>query len=217
MLLVIFLLTLALFLLAGLLLAKKWNSGPGIWITKPALSLVFVIVALLNINDWALFHVLMVTGFVFCLLGDVFLIPEGRIFFLAGLISFLLGHLLYIAAFYQVLSIDSSILIALIAILLVDVAVLKWLHPFLGTMLLPVIAYVVIISFMVVAALGVFMNSAVPDMAGLLIVVGAIGFYLSDLFVVREQFVSQSFTNPLVGLPLYYLSQFLLAFSLAFI
>jgi len=217
MLLVNFLLLIAFFLLAGLLLAKKRSSVSGIWITKPALSLVFVVIALLNIQDWALFHFLMVIGFVFCLLGDVFLIPEGRTFFLAGLTAFLLGHLLYIAAFFQLLSIEIGILMPLMVILLIDVAVLIWLRPFLGTMLLPVTAYMVIISCMVVAAWGVSMNSAIPDVGGLLVAAGATGFYLSDLFVVREQFVSKSFANPLIGLPLYYFSQFLLAFSLAYV
>jgi hypothetical protein len=38
-------------------------------------------------------------------------------------------------------------------------------------------------------------------------------FYLSDLFVARQRFVAPAFANRLYGLPLYYLGQFLLAFS----
>ena len=39
----------------------------------------------------------------------------------------------------------------------------------------------------------------------------------TDLFVARERFVVKSFTNKLVGLPLYYGGQFLLAFSVGLV
>ena len=37
---------------------------------------------------------------------------------------------------------------------------------------------------------------------------GAFSFYLSDVFVARQRFVQPSLSNRLIGLPLYYLSQF---------
>ncbi|MDD3992851.1 MAG: hypothetical protein PHV70_11955 [Desulfobacteraceae bacterium] len=36
---------------------------------------------------------------------------------------------------------------------------------------------------------------------------------MSDLFVARQRFVAPAFSNRLLGLPLYYIGQFLLAFS----
>jgi hypothetical protein len=45
----------------------------------------------------------------------------------------------------------------------------------------------------------------------LLVLCGAFSFYLSDIFVARQRFVTPSFFNRLAGLPLYYLGQFLLA------
>lgn len=42
---------------------------------------------------------------------------------------------------------------------------------------------------------------------------GALLFYLSDIFVARDRFLKTSFLNRLVGLPIYYAGQFLLAFS----
>ncbi|HDP24776.1 MAG TPA: lysoplasmalogenase, partial [Deltaproteobacteria bacterium] len=39
-------------------------------------------------------------------------------------------------------------------------------------------------------------------------------FYISDIFVARNRFVKQEFINRALGLPLYYLGQFLIAFSL---
>jgi len=43
---------------------------------------------------------------------------------------------------------------------------------------------------------------------------GATCFYFSDLSVARDRFVQKGYINRLIGLPLYYLGQFLLAFSL---
>jgi hypothetical protein len=42
---------------------------------------------------------------------------------------------------------------------------------------------------------------------------GAASFYISDLFVARDRFLKMEFKNRLLGLPLYYFGQFLLAFS----
>jgi hypothetical protein len=46
---------------------------------------------------------------------------------------------------------------------------------------------------------------------------GAVAFYFSDVFVARDRFVKNEFINRLVGLPMYYAGQFLIAFSLGFL
>lgn len=46
---------------------------------------------------------------------------------------------------------------------------------------------------------------------------GAVAFYVSDVFVARDRFMKGGFVNRLVGLPLYYAGQFLIAFSLGFL
>jgi uncharacterized membrane protein YhhN len=47
-----------------------------------------------------------------------------------------------------------------------------------------------------------------------LIAAGAALFAASDVFVARNRFVGAGFTNQLVGLPLYYAGQFVIAFSI---
>ena len=44
---------------------------------------------------------------------------------------------------------------------------------------------------------------------------GALAFVASDLFVARDRFVSPAFANRLLGLPLYYAAQMLLAATIA--
>jgi hypothetical protein len=46
---------------------------------------------------------------------------------------------------------------------------------------------------------------------------GALSFYVSDVFVARQRFIKTEFLNRLVGLPLYYGGQFMLAFSVGLI
>jgi uncharacterized membrane protein YhhN len=83
-------------------------------------------------------------------------------------------------------------------------------------MKLPVLAYVVVITLMVIGARAVFERPDLPLTGKALIFWGAILFYLSDLLVARDQFIRKAFSNRLIGLPLYYTGQFLLAFSPGF-
>ena len=209
-------LTGSLVLVAGLVIAKKFDSMPLVWLTKPAASLGFVVLAVLSVQDCTLVNGLMISGFVLCLLGDVLLIPRSSIMFLGGLIAFLAGHVMYIAAFSRIANFDWLLLLPLLLLLLVNLLVYRWLQGYLEAMRLPVIAYMLVITCMVLSACGVYLNDLLPIIVRLLVLAGAVGFFLSDLFVVREQFVQKSFVNPLLGLPLYYASQLALAISLGY-
>jgi uncharacterized membrane protein YhhN len=70
-------------------------------LTKPVPLIVIIAALLLSLSQHQgkeIFFFLMIAGFVFGLLGDIILIQERRFFF-PGLVSFLLGHILYVAAF----------------------------------------------------------------------------------------------------------------------
>ena len=69
----------------------------------------------------------------------------------------------------------------------------------------PLLAYVVTISLMVVVAAGAM------GAGGVLIPLGALLFYVSDLAVARDRFVAPGFANRLWGLPLYYTATLILA------
>jgi uncharacterized membrane protein YhhN len=136
------------------------------------------------------------------MLGDGLLLSKQSQAFLGGLLAFLLAHLCYIAAFWpssQPSVIGSIIVLGAIA------AVLGWLWPHLQGWKLPVSTYVGVITLMVVVALGV--NQPLVQW-------GAALFAVSDFFVARQRFVLEDRLNALLGLPLYFLGQYLLAFSL---
>lgn len=194
---------------ASLLWAELRNSQAGVWIAKPIASAIFVATALLAGALDSTFGLLILMALLLSWLGDVLLIPQRQNLFVAGLASFLLAHLAFSAAFFQH-SLDTMyLLIAAIVMLVVAVLVMRWLWPFLPIGLrVAVVAYMAAISLMVVLAVG-----AMADY-GPHIVIGAVLFAISDLFVARERFVVESVTNRLVGLPLYYGAQLILALSI---
>ena len=78
---------------------------------------------------------------------------------------------------------------------------------------IPVLFYVLVITVMLSAAWSVFIDSGFALPGRIMIFSGALLFYISDLFVARDRFLQKSFFNRLVGLPLYFSGQFILAFS----
>jgi uncharacterized membrane protein YhhN len=119
----------------------------------------------------------------------------------------------YVLCFFSAADINQWTWIGCLAAALVSGLVFFWLRPHLGSMLAPVAAYVVVISVMVVGAWTMLGDSSLNFAGRLAAFIGAVSFYLSDLFVARDRFLKTEFTNRLIGLPLYYLGQFLLAFS----
>jgi uncharacterized membrane protein YhhN len=179
------------------------------WFFKPLASACFIALALQSgalDNDFGRW---LLAGLVLCMAGDVFLIAHHDRTFLAGLASFLLGHLLYVVAFLQLPLSLPALLVSLVPASLLAVLSLRWLRPHLPShMKVPVLAYIAVISSMLLMAGGTWGSGP-----GLWVLTGAWGFAVSDLAVARNQFVSPGFSNRLWGLPLYFASQLVLAFS----
>jgi len=196
--------------LALLLIAEKRNSKLGVWIAKPIAALGYLALALASGALDSSYGILILVGLALSFWGDVFLIPDDspRIF-QAGILSFLLGHVAFTIAFwssgvdYTVSAVAAGVVIAVAAM------VLRWLMPNVGDdMRGAVKAYVAVISLMLVAATGCAMEGGRPE-----IFAGAFLFYLSDLSVARNLFVSPGFVNTAWGLPCYFLAQLILAAS----
>ena len=211
---IIILLVLAIVLLVGLLFFEKRENRKGLLPTKTVLSLLFIVTAISQIHLMQPYTLFIVIGLLFCLGGDVFLaLPQDRMFLL-GLISFLLGHVCYVIGFASISGPSSMTLIGAIATIVLGVLVYLWLKPHLGSMKIPVIAYILVISLMFIGAWSVLGMPQQSLAARLSIFVGAACFYISDIFVARDRFLKNAFTNRLLGLPLYYTAQFMIAFSI---
>ena len=200
-------------LLIGLLMAEKKESLPGKFMTKPLASIGFIVLAAIQPHPTPTYYYWLLAGLIFCLGGDVFLALPQKPMFLVGLISFLLGHVLYVCGFLSLVSISAWVQVSTLVVICISTGVFIWLKPHLGSMLGPVIVYILVISLMLIGALAVFNSDGIAARGRLLVVTGATLFYLSDLFVARNRFVKKEYVNRLVGLPLYYTGQYLLALS----
>jgi uncharacterized membrane protein YhhN len=204
-------------LLAGLLYFEKKGNWKGKLPVKTVLSCLFVFTAMVQAHPIPGYYYLLLIGLIFCLGGDVFLaLPQDKMF-LTGLVSFLLGHVFYVICFFYVADAGPWTGIGALAALTVSTVVFFWLRPRLGDMLIPVIAYIFVITLMVVGAWTVLTDAQLDFTGRLLVFVGAASFYFSDVFVARDRFLKSAFINRLIGLPMYYCGQFLLAFSAGFI
>jgi uncharacterized membrane protein YhhN len=150
-----------------------------------------------------------VAALVLSLAGDVFLMLP-RDLFVPGLASFLLGHLAYIAGLWTG---DTSTAGLVLGIVLIAVAL-----PLLGgrilravrtgdepDLLVPVTAYVAVISAMVVSAGA----SGQP-----LALVGALSFYASDAMIAWGRFIRELPHGRLAVMVTYHLAQVALVASL---
>ncbi|MEK7374573.1 MAG: lysoplasmalogenase [Thermodesulfobacteriota bacterium] len=211
----ILILTAAAVLLGGLLYFEKRESMRGRVLTKPVLSALFVAVALTGPRTDPSYFGLVLAGLSFCMAGDVFLLFfSSKRLFLAGLVSFLTGHVLYTIAFFTRALPGMPTWIAGACGLAVSGAVFAWLRPHLGRMLIPVVAYMAVITVMVIGAASLMGDEKAGFSGRALAFSGALLFYGSDIFVARQQFVASQYVNRLVGLPLYYAAQFMIAFSI---
>ncbi len=173
------------------------------YVAKPGTlaALVGVAVALHPSVDPAV-RAWMIAGLVLSLAGDVFLLLDDR-FFVAGLGSFLLGHVAYVVGLQLD---DRSAAWTLVGLAVVAVAIATIGRRLVAgvagggqrELLGPVIAYLVVISAMVVSAFGTADPWAV---------VGASLFYASDATLAWNRFVEQRRHGSLAVMVTYHLGQ----------
>ena len=95
-----FIIIFAALLLAGLLYFEKTEDRKKMLPTKTVLSVLFIVAAWVQPPSVQLYAVLVIIGLICCLAGDVFLALPQEKMFLFGLVSFLIGHIFYVIAFF---------------------------------------------------------------------------------------------------------------------
>jgi len=207
------LITIVCALMFGLLYGEKWDKPFLRLIFKAPLSFLFLLTAFLQPRTVSGYARFLIPGLLLCAGGDIFLSLPWSKGFLFGLIAFLMGHAFYTIAFFSTAGMGSWTGIALPVIALLSASVFVWLRPHLGHMKTPVMAYIAVISLMLFSAVSMAADSSLSTAGRRTAFAGAVLFYVSDLFVARNRFLQKAFINRLIGLPMYYLGQFLLAFS----
>jgi len=181
-----------------------------VYIFKPLTTLLIIWIALSGpLGAPPLYKWLVVAGLLFCLGGDVFLMLPER-YFIAGLVSFLIGHLLYIVAFVS----DGGLHLALgwlLPLAVYGFAMVRLLWPGLGRLRGPVIIYVLAILIMAWQALGRW--SALDTRGALLAAAGALLFVASDSVLALDRFRRKFLSARFIVLSTYWAAQWLIAVS----
>ena len=191
---------------AALVVAETRGRRVGAAVAKTVASTGFFVLALLRAQASSSYDRRVLLALGLCLLGDVLLlIPRA---FTAGLASFLLGHVAFVAGFCAVLSPRDWPRLVAAALALAGGAAAVWLWPHLGRLRPAVVAYIAVISAMAWGAV------AAAGRAGWTVGVAGALFYVSDLAVARDRFVIRRFASRAWGRPAYYLAQVLFALTL---
>ena len=153
----------------------------------------------------------------FCWGGDVFLIfqSSSESFFIAGLGSFLIGHILYVLSYSRFRSIDKSKELVgpqkvrfSLPIILAGTGLVTVLYPKLGALRTPVMLYALVITIMVLTAL--FRYGRTTKTSFILIFSGALFFMISDSMLAINKFLNPLPWSGVLIMTTYCMAQFLI-------
>ena len=204
---------LSIFVLASALLTIRAEyRGPRSWVyvCKP-LTVVLVILLAFRAENAApaAYRILIIAGLLFSLAGDVFLmLPRDR--FVAGLASFLVAHLCYIAAFASDGEITLSARVGM-ALAAYGAVMLGRLWASLGSLKGPVACYVLVILLMTWLAVSRYALAG-PAGSGPA-AAGALLFAASDSLLAWDRFKGRLRAAQALVLSTYFAAQWLIALS----
>ena len=183
------------------------------------ISILFKIIPMLSIILYAFlrakstaniqrFDWVMMTGIAVCTIADAAI----AITFIAGLVIFLLGHIVYIIGFSTKVKWDSKRFLIIIPLLVSGFIYGQHLTKHISEqeswLIGPVLAYIVVISIMVLMA---FMTGNIYAMVGSLL------FYLSDSILAWNMFIESLTFSKLYIMSTYYAGQLFIAHSIMLI
>jgi uncharacterized membrane protein YhhN len=179
------------------------------WFAKPATLALLIGVALALDPRHGSVRAWFVAGLLLSLAGDVFLMLP-RDLFVAGLASFLAGHVAYIIGFCLEQRSWGLLIVGLILVAGFVVTIGRQVVQAVArtdrALVVPVVAYVVVISAMVVTAWGTALAWAVA---------GALLFYVSDATLAWNRFVARLRWGDVAVIVTYHLGQAGLVLALA--
>lgn len=148
-------------------------------------------------------------------IGDVILLfaDKGELYFIAGLIAFLISHICYIILFSKQLNVylkKSKFFywVGITAITLYLMIMMLVLLPSLGDLKIPVFVYALTISIMLLFAFKGYLNWHRPSNGHILI--GAIVFVTSDSILAFDKFYAPLQHSTLLIMTTYLIAQFLI-------
>lgn len=210
------------FLIVSVGFLIRWEfSGNrrNIYFIKPISTGLVILAALLSLLEpcWNSTYTFgAILGLVFSMGGDIALMfQDDKKAFRIGLVLFLLAHIVYAAIFTIMGRFSGLSAVCTLVLLLSGIGIYRLIQANLGPMKGPVIAYVLIISLMVIQAAGVFSNQKITNLQALMMVLGALLFYISDVILAANRFWRPWKYNR-ISLAFYYSGQMLIAMSASY-
>ena len=201
---------------AALIRAQVLKRRYQVYLLKPLATLLVIAVAWMaraHTHGHPLYTNGILAGLFLSLLGDVALmwedVPRA---FLAGLGSFLLAHIAYTVTFASLETWHPVDVLLSLLLLAIGVGFYRLIRPGVGKMGKPVLLYIFVISFMLERAFATLWTPSIPSQVAWRVALGAFLFYLSDMILAINRFWRPWRYNR-VGLALYYVGQFLLAWA----
>lgn len=185
----------------------------GILFKIPMLVLIFKPLILLSLI--ALYAVsvskrnkIYILALIFSFFGDVFLMFDGELFFMVGLVSFLIAHLIFIKIVVNRLqkSTFSSVVFSVAPFLILLLFLIFFLKPYLKELLFPVIIYGITISIFGMVSMLDYLNT--KSKKSLFMFIGAIIFICSDGLLAINKFYSANAILALLVMITYIIAQY---------
>jgi uncharacterized membrane protein YhhN len=194
----------------ALAIRKGWQRVE--YIAKPAvvLSLIAGLTVSTGLQGSALWFGL---GLLFSLLGDIILLFPSETMFRAGLIVFLLTHVCYLIGFRQQMLAPSAWSLVLVSVILLNAVrllrriVVSMRARGMNRLVYPVIVYGLVISLMLYAAMATLSDQNWASSAAFLVSIGAFLFWLSDLMLAWNKYVSPLRVGRLLIVLAYHIGQ----------
>lgn len=199
--------------LANILLGYLASDSLADFLTKLLLMPLLMLVFLFPASRLTRYHFLMITALVFSWFGDILLdlTAKGELFFLAGLLSFMVTQILYTVLFAVTtgpVRVSASLILLLIPVAVYGILLLGWLYPDLGAMRIPVTVYAMVILTMLAFSL---IRAVRGNSAGrYLVLSGALLFVISDSLIAISRFAHPFAFSGVLIMTSYITGQFLI-------
>ena len=151
-----------------------------------------------------------VLGLFFSFLGDILLLGTGEMYFVFGLLFFLIAHVFYIIMVLKIIQITKpkEFIIASVPFLLLFLVLMNVLYAGLGAIKIPVIIYAITISFFGIVSLILYLQAKTK--ISMLLLVGVLTFITSDTILALNLFYKKQSFYPLLIMMTYVLAQYLI-------
>lgn len=183
------------------------------WFLKPFL-LPFLLLAVYFSGNFPSKKFLLI-ALAFSWIGDIILLfaDQHELFFIVGLIAFLISHIVYILLFNKQLKYKNRknkaiFWIGVTCIIVYLFTMISILLPSLGNLTMPVFVYALVISTMLLFALKGFLNWEEPG--NWYILIGAIAFISSDSILAFNKFYAPIVLSSFLIMITYLIAQYLI-------